>query len=193
VRGFTLVEIMITTIILVVVTSMLLPNFRAFSADINLRRSAQEMALVIREAQASAFAVRGFDHDNNPGTPLLFTSWGVYFDIANPNSFIIFVDADGDDTYDQDESVRTITVPSPIKIDRLCKGLETSEPDLCTGDAPSITRLDVTYQRPNPDTTLRANLLPDPGTYTDLQIVLRNPEGQERTVVVWSTGQISIK
>ena len=191
VRGFTLLEVIVSIIILTAVVTAILPGYNDFAARVNLRRNAQEVALAIREAQASAFAVRGFDDDNNPVTPHVFVAWGAYFDITINNSLAIFVDVDGGKDYDSGELVRTVPISNSIKINRLCKGLKTSETDDCT-----IGRLDVIYQRPNPDTTLRADLFPvsGGGTYADLEIVLETADGSaESTIVVWSTGQISVE
>ncbi|OGF93794.1 hypothetical protein A3G54_02715 [Candidatus Giovannonibacteria bacterium RIFCSPLOWO2_12_FULL_44_15] len=193
-RGFTLIEMLIVITIISIVTTIALVGYKDYGAQLNVRRSANEIALAIREAQANALAVKGYDHDNNSGTPLLFTSWGVYFNkTVSTTQYNIFVDLDGDKNYDSGESVKTINILNGVKILNLAKGLETSETD----DS-SITRLDIVYQRPNPDTTLKANGATCSGavisgTCPDLEIILQGVTGTQRTVVVWSTGQVSIE
>ncbi|KKU05101.1 MAG: Secretory pathway protein [Candidatus Giovannonibacteria bacterium GW2011_GWA2_45_21] len=104
-RGFTIMEMLIVTIIIGIVTGIMLSGYKTYGAKLNVRRSANEVALAIREAQANALAVKGYDHDNNSGTPLLFTSWGVYFrKSVSTTQFNIFVDSDGDKSYDSGES-----------------------------------------------------------------------------------------
>ena len=193
-RGFTIMEMLIVTIIIGIVTGIMLSGYKTYGAKLNVRRSANEVALAIREAQANALAVKGYDHDNNSGTPLLFTSWGVYFrKSVSTTQFNIFVDSDGDKSYDSGESVKTVSIMNGVKILNLAKGLETSEPD-----SSSIDRLDIVYQRPNPDTTLKADGGTCSGTVVsgtcpDVEIILQGTDGTQRTVVVWSTGQISVK
>src|SRR3989338_4347353 len=135
-RGFTLVEMLI-----VIIITISLVGYKNYGARLNVRRSANEVALAIREAQANALAVKGYNHDNNSGTPLLFTSWGVYFNkTVSTTQFNIFVDSDGDKSYDSGESVKTVSIMNGVKILNLAKGLETSEPD-----SSSIDRLDIVY------------------------------------------------
>ncbi|OGF67760.1 hypothetical protein A3I27_03165 [Candidatus Giovannonibacteria bacterium RIFCSPLOWO2_02_FULL_43_11b] len=192
-RGFTLVEMLIVIIIISIVTTISLVGYKNYGARLNVRRSANEVALAIREAQANALAVKGYNHDNNSGTPLLFTSWGVYFNkTVSTTQFNIFVDSDGDKSYDSGESVKTVNIMNSIKIFDLAKGRKTSETD------GSVDRLDIIYQRPNPDTTLKADGgtcsgAVISGTCPDLEIILQGPDGGQRTVVVWSTGQISVE
>ena len=187
-------EMLIVTIIIGIVTGIMLSGYKTYGAKLNVRRSANEVALAIREAQANALAVKGYDHDNNSGTPLLFTSWGVYFrKSVSTTQLNIFVDSDGDKSYDSGESVKTVSIMNGVKILNLAKGLETSEPD-----SSSIDRLDIVYQRPNPDTTLKADGGTCSGTVVsgtcpDVEIILQGTDGTQRTVVVWSTGQISVE
>lgn len=181
-------EMLIVTIIIGIVTGIMLSGYKTYGARLNVRRSANEVALAIREAQANALAVKGF------GSPPVFTSWGVYFrKSVSTTQFNIFVDSNGNESYDSGESVKTVSIMNGVKILSLAKGLETSEPD-----SSSIDRLDIVYQRPNPDTTLKADGgtcsgAVVSGTCPDVEIILQGTDGTQRTVVVWSTGQISVK
>ncbi|OGF83185.1 hypothetical protein A3B18_00540 [Candidatus Giovannonibacteria bacterium RIFCSPLOWO2_01_FULL_46_13] len=194
-KGFTLLEGLITIIILGIITGTILGNYNDFAAALSLRRNAQQIALTIREAQASAFAVRGFDHDRNTSTAPVFNSWGIHFDKTVPGSYSIFVDLDGDKLYDAPspglagELVQTVKISNNVTISELCKGLRSSEPDNC-----DLDRMTIVYQRPNPDTTLKA-WDDAAGTFyqnvPDFEIRIKSPDGNERTVAVWLSGQIS--
>ena len=183
-KGFTLLEVAISMVILGIIVTATLPGYNNLSARINLRRTANEVALVIREAQAYAFAVKGYDHDSNPGTPLLFNAWGINFDTSSINTFSMFVDLDSDESFDANELVRTIPISNGIKIRELAAQLESDG-----ADVHNRTRLDIVYQRPNPDTTLTG----DGSQYSDLEIILENSKGDTATIVVWQSGQISVK
>src|SRR3989344_3387404 len=93
-RGFTILEMLIVTIIIGIVMGIMLSGYKTYGAKLNVRRSANEVALAIREAQANALAVKGF------GSPPMFISWGVYFrKSVSTTQFNIFVDSDGDKSY----------------------------------------------------------------------------------------------
>lgn len=203
-RGFTLMEMLIVIIIISLVTIIVLVGYKDYGSQLNVRRSANEVALAIREAQANALAVKVFDPDGAGGVDPVYTSWGIYFTSASDNQFTMFVDYNGDKSYNSGASptelVKTVSILNGVKIINLCKGQKNSsiETPQCSLTS-SITSLDIVYQRPNPDTTLRArdgagnNVCVMSGTCPDLEVILQGTDGTQRTVVVWSTGQISIE
>lgn len=194
-----MLEMVIVISIVSIVSGILVYGFKDYGVRLNLRTNANEVALAIREAQAYALAVRGFDHDNNSGTILLYTSWGVYAKKSESDTQLkIFVDFDGDKNYDDPgELSRVIILRNGIKIYGLWKGLKTTEEDA------NVDEIEILYQRPNPDTKLLANdtrcsgLVTsndvNTGTCPDLEIILQAPNGAQKTVVVWSTGQVTVE
>lgn len=184
-KGFTIFEIIITMTIIALISAALLGNYAVFAARINLRRAAQQMAFSIREVQASAFAVRGFDPDGPGPQAPVFNGWGVNFDKSfSLSSYRIYVDLNADGLYQSNELVRTVEIPNNIKILNLCARLKSGDAsdDICTLD-----RMDIFYQRPNPDTILKG----DGTAYPDLEIQIQGTEGTVRNVVIWQSGQIS--
>jgi hypothetical protein len=175
-------------VILGIIVGTLLPGYNNFSSRIALRRVAQEVALSIREAQSYAFAVRGFDPPGG-GTQLVYTAWGVNFDTTvSTNSYRMFVDhTDGDSLYDVGELVSTIPLTGGIKIVELAARLESG---LVGDDVHNLTSLNIVYRRPNPSTTLTGGGVVYP---SDLEIILENSKGVRATVVVWQSGQVSVK
>lgn len=186
-RGFTLIEVIITITILVIITTALLPNYNKFSETIGIRREAQEVAYSVREVQASAFAVKGFDHDNNPGTPQVFTAWGININKTNSDrSYDLFVDINSDGRFDAvDHLVRTVDLSRFAKIKDICANTNANPPGPC-----SRQNVTITYKRPNPDATLIADAAPYDG---DIKIILESSSGLERSILVWSSGQITVE
>ncbi|MBU3925559.1 type II secretion system GspH family protein, partial [Patescibacteria group bacterium] len=83
-KGFTLLEVLITLSIFVIVASLILANYPEFQAGISLKRTSQEIALTIREAQSYSLSVKGFQDE--------YKGYGVYFEKFNSNSYILFSD-----------------------------------------------------------------------------------------------------
>ncbi len=196
-RGFTLVEIIITIIILSVVVGALLPAYNNFSDTLRLRRAAQEVALTLREAQASAIAVKGYDDDANPATPLVFKPWGVFYPLTGSDVFYtLFVDLNNNQSYDAPnpdgpaplgEKVKFLSLINyNVRFKNLCARLRTGTvaDDICT-----LSRIDVLYQRPNPDTILKGDGI----IYPDVEIILENTRGKTLMVVVWASGQVTVE
>ena len=90
VRGFGLVELMVSISIMMLLSSIILVRHSAFNGAVLLRSQAYEVAFALRKAQL--LAVSG--NNNSGGTSLGTTTqqYGVYFDIDTPNTFIIFHD-----------------------------------------------------------------------------------------------------
>ncbi len=185
-RGFTLIELVITFGILVTIATLLLADYPRFVARVNLTRDAQEIALNVRQAQAFALAVRGFD----TGAGTVFEAWGVNFDISvSDKEYALFVDYNpANSDYDPPlELAQTFQIGAGTRIVDLCAEQKTSPPGTC--NLQGLERLDITYRRPNPTTTLKGNRT----EYQDLEIVIEGREGARKTIVVWRSGQVTIE
>lgn len=180
-RGFTLVELMVTISIAVLITAMLFANFRHFREVLSLKRAAQEIALSLRQAQVYGTSVREFGEGSGK-----FPGYGVRFKIASPDSYILFADVNANNSYDGDlEKVKTFSIGTNDRISDLCLNAKTSPPGNC-----SLSQLDVIFLRPNP-TIILTN---DGYTlFSDAEITITSPKGGQKTVTIWSTGQISVE
>jgi prepilin-type N-terminal cleavage/methylation domain-containing protein len=78
-EGFTLLEVLIVTGILVLVSATALPFFRGFQTEADLNNNAQEVVEVLRLAYSKTVASESA------------SSWGVYFDPSSlPARYILF-------------------------------------------------------------------------------------------------------
>lgn len=101
-KGFTLMELMISTFVFVFITTIVLINFRETKKSDQLRISTQILASEIRRAQN--MTQTGVVTDG-------VTSYGIYFDTES--SYILFADSDPERNkiFDQeDEQVNKITL-----------------------------------------------------------------------------------
>ena len=62
-----------------------------------------------------------------------------------------------------------------------------------TNPPPLITRLDVLFERPNPDAIIRTDLSGQTERYKAARVYIKSPRGEKRVIEVISTGQISLK
>lgn len=113
-KGFTLVELMISISIIGMLTAVFLANYRSGGIRTDLIGNTQKMASDIRVAQNFSLGTKDF----NGATPA--GGWGIYFDINDPNSYIIFADINGDYTYNvEDEKYSQTTLAPRLAINEL--------------------------------------------------------------------------
>lgn len=97
-RGFTMVEVVVMTAIIVVISAMVLGGFTGFNERAALSRSAKELALSLREAQNMALAVKRVRVGTGFRVPRAF---GVLISTGTPGRYFLFADVDGDQQFNQ--------------------------------------------------------------------------------------------
>jgi len=188
--GFTIIELIVSMIIFSMMTAVVLANYPAFRQKIFLKTKAQEIALTIRQAQAYALGVKRFDDGTLEG---VFPGYGVKFSQTPTNIFTFFADVNANNTYDAStELVQQFNLGSQALIDSLCgdDGILAPAGDNFDGCNP-ISTLYAIYKRPVPTVRLAAD---DSATvFQEAHIVVKNQNGQFKTIVIRMTGQISIE
>ncbi|MEW5908140.1 MAG: prepilin-type N-terminal cleavage/methylation domain-containing protein [Patescibacteria group bacterium] len=173
-KGFTFIELLVTVSIFTIISSFLLISYSQFSARASLRKTAQEVALAIRETQVFALIVRK--------AGALYPGYGIHFDITAPNSFIIFSDINNDNAYNAGELVKQYQIISKDSISNLCSGVETLPPGIC-----SLSNLDIVYLRPRPKIAVNGV------EFNDAEIRIQSDKGYLKKIKVWPSGQIEIR
>lgn len=181
-RGFSLIELLAVTGILVAISSIILVNNAQFGGAITLKNLAYDMALSVREAQIYGISVRRYGASNfQPG-------YGMHFRASSPTSYILFVDADVENgRYDGgDELVESFTIGRGHTISDLCVTLAGAETETCGMD-----KLDILFKRPEPDAQIRYN----DGDLVQqrARVEVLSPRGDTVDVIIESTGQISVE
>lgn len=184
-KGFTTIELIVTISILVIITTAIFIKYPAFRQSISLKRTAQEIALTIRQAQVYGLSVKEFQ----PGTSI-FSGYGVHFE-SGTDSFILFADIDNDKTYDvgdgcggtNTECVQMFQIQTGDKISGLCAN------GIC-----SANKMDIVFYLTNPPvsiTTDTGGTLPFGSSYAG--VVISSLQGQTKTVNVLASGQIAVQ
>lgn len=176
-KGFTLVELLVSIGIFTVITTAAVFSHKQFNSSVLLTNLAYEMALSIRQAQSYGIAVRTNAAFNfNSG-------YGIHFDTSTPTSYILFEDKSGSGTLHvrdgSDADIQTFNITKGNKVLKLC--LDGVKP--C-----SNTSVDVTFSRPNPDAYIRVGA----SSYSKAEICVSSPQGTIRKIIIESTGQISV-
>lgn len=192
IRGFTLVELLVTLTIFSIMTGIVLVNQGQFNNTIFLNNLAHDVALTVRMAQTYGINVREFSNNK-------FIPYGVSFrsNSTDNKSFVLFADVPpqnglfgGDFICPKDdvECVERYVIKSGNYIKSICAGTNELE---CDSNLKNF--LDISFVRPNPEAQIYANndrnML-----YAYAKIVVSSQDGANiRNIIVRSTGQIYVE
>lgn len=190
-RGFTLVELLVVMGIVTIISTVILTRYSQFNNTILLSNLAYDMALSVRQAQVFGLSVR----EQTVGSGAFNTGYGIYFSKDSPTSYLLFADVDNNRHYDEsgDTVIEVFNVRRGYQIVQFCV-YQADGTSLCTPEA--IEALSATFKRPDPDASVEAT--PDAEnpsanqTYSSAVIRVRSLQGEERSVTIASTGQISV-
>ena len=200
-RGFTLVELIISIGIMILMTGILLMNYPESAIRITLINSVHSVALLMREAQVRGSAIDSVNTSVG--------GYGVYANLSSPTSLTLFADSvtglDGTtstyglpvgnglyETTPVNELKSTLMLPNRYVIKKLCVGQ--SFPFTCnTSETPAITSLIVSFVRPNPQPHIYVNETKDT-SYSAGCIEIWSPRGPAsghvRSIEVYNSGMI---
>ncbi|MCE9541612.1 prepilin-type N-terminal cleavage/methylation domain-containing protein [Candidatus Kaiserbacteria bacterium] len=191
--GFTLIELMVVTGIMIVISGLMFANNNSFGGTVQLENLAYDMALTVRQAQVYGISVQRFS------TNTFASAYGVHFSYSvNPtahDAFYLFADVVAQNNrYDcADPANATPTTCELVAAETLFSGYRVA--DLCipkTQVRPcGHSTLDITFHRPNPDAYITADSQDVP--YESARIYVTSPRGQTKSVIVETNGQISVQ
>lgn len=174
-RGFSLIELLVVVSIIIVISTVILARYGQFNGKVLLRNLAYDVALSIREAQV-------YSTSGKIGTGSSSLNYGVYF--TSSTQYILFADTDGNGKYNSGEAVEVLKLKAGYTISDFCA--QTATTDDC-----NITKLHITFKRPDPDAIIKTDLASS--GYQSATIILHSQTGDTRTVTVTLTGQIAVQ
>jgi prepilin-type N-terminal cleavage/methylation domain-containing protein len=193
--GFTLIEIVVTTAIMAVLMGIVLSNQSTYSQSTLLNNTAVDASLLVRQAQVSGVSVREYQ----TGTGNFNAAYGAMFERGL--GYYFFADLPPRDGYYDDaascptgagkECLSLTTPPQGVSVDSICS-ITTSDVTTC-----NVGRVDITFIRPDVDAHFvfwdtAMQPLSVPGV-KGVKIIFKTSAGVEKSVVVYTTGQISIQ
>lgn len=187
-KGFTLIELLAVMAIFTFITALVLTNQNRFGSKVVLENLAYDVALTIRKAQVYGTAVQRF------GTNNFSVGYGIHAAVSSPSSYILFGDAVSQDgLYNAGELVETENLGQGYAIKDICStsggvgGTETC----------GLGSIDIFFKRPDPDAYMSVNGASGISNPGNLQargrIVLQSPKGDQASVIIDASGQISVQ
>lgn len=159
--GFSLVELIVTTSIVMLISAILYANYPDLSERQSIDRTARLISLTIRDAEIRAMAVTEDPFSAETG---IFPAYGVHFDVSlitgSNRKFSLYSDIDKNCAvltpdnckYDggvKDKIVAERIIPTAALIRNLCGNLKSS------GEVCGLQKLDITFLRPAPTIYLK--------------------------------------
>lgn len=179
--GFSLIEVLITSAIIGIVTAIVVIKYGAFNSSVLLRNQAHELALSIREAQVFSVSVRRDDSGFRE-------PYGIYIGPVPTQQYTLFVDLNDNGEFDasNNEEVETFTMDSRFLVHDICLG---------TDSAPNcgLSDISITFNRPDFDANMDSTSGYASSQLGSIKISGTNDSSIVREIQVRSTGLISVK
>lgn len=176
--GFTLIELMVTIGIMVIINGVIFFNYPKVMANLALRRTADEIALTARQAQAYAMAAKS-EGGELPG-------FGVHFE-KDATSIVLFKDlSPADNTYSGfTEDVQIFDIQTKDKISNLsCTG---------SGSRSCVNLVDVVYSRQSPTSDINKNIAGSSWDSVIIEIMAHRDSDMKKNITINKNGYISVQ
>lgn len=205
-RGFTLVELLVVSLIIVFITAFVLFRHQGFNSATLLRSLSYSIALSVRQAQVYGVSVR----ESAVGSGVFATGYGVHFGnagLVDSTHYLLFADANGNGQYAAGEELPRFTIGNGRGTDYLIKNIcahSIVSGDQCSASSPatspSITSLTIYFRRPNPDACFATSnsagacaTATTPPVYDYAYVQIKPFTGTDwRTIKITNTGQIAV-
>lgn len=190
--GFTFIELLTVMAVTIILSGIVLVNFRKGERNLALQRSAQIITQTINQAITSSLA--GKRHSNLAGT-ISQGGFGIYIE-KGASSAILFADCDSEIDYDSSGSAGSCidallgagsSYPEKVELKNLESNITISSITPCSGGPPCV--LNITFLPPDPQTQFNPAL----GAASEAIIVLQDNTGNEVTVYVNKLGVTRIE
>jgi len=168
-EGFTLIELLVVSGIILLMSAIIFPNYRAGEQEFAIQRSAHKLSQDLRRAEELALSAKAY-----PGAPPSFKGgYGVNFQI-NSTSYTLFADLDDDKVFDSGEEFEDI--------------LELEEKVKITGL--SASPLNVVFLSPDPQVCISGNC--SASSEAQITLSLETNPAKTKIITVNQAGLIAI-
>ena len=197
-NGFSLMEMIVVVGIMGMVATIILTNIPGVTTSVRVNSAASTIMSTIKEVRHKSTSVKEFKSS-------LFPSYGVYFDMNEPQKIVVYADCIIDDNNDGIINDNDTFIYIPTALD--CNGESGFVEEIFLGSHVRIneirsisegstvveTRMYLEYVRPEPSVWISESngiILP----VGKMELDLTDTAGRiTKTISFWSTGQISIR
>ena len=184
-RGVTLVELLAVLAIIIIITAIIIPNYRSGGQQLALDRSAYRLAQDIRRIQEMAMS--SSEGDCGIG----FTGgYGIILRTANdPPSYILFADCNNSEDYDSEPGVEDIMLDQiEFESGTSFDGVQFFDGDWLPAGWPGDLQAHIVFYPPDP--TVERN--PGGGDDDKSRLILSNNNDQYKCVYANDAGLIYV-
>lgn len=169
--GFTLVEVIVVTSIIILLSAMVLVNYRSHSGELVLQRAANKLTQDIRRAGEMAMSVKEFQGSIPPG------GYGVHFSTSWETYYILYADENNNEKYNVgvDGEVERINLEEGVYIQSI-----------------SPASLSINFKPPAPTIKLKTEAGED-STNAQITLSLKSDINKTRVIEVNTAGLINIR
>jgi prepilin-type N-terminal cleavage/methylation domain-containing protein len=115
-KGFTLVELLVVVAIVGLITVIVFTNYRMGEKEFLLQGAVHQISQDARRVQGMALASRSIGGSVPSG-------YGIYFNLSDPNQYILFADNDDDGLYGSgDTDIEVLEINLPISLTAISTG-----------------------------------------------------------------------
>ncbi len=160
INAFTLVELMVVIALISLFSILTMANYRSGDSQLKLQRSSYKLAQDIGRAEEMAISAKSFQG-------IIPGGYGIYFNLIQPNQYILFADKDGGKDYDVGEAVETFNFENTVSLQALVPSAGNSLAIIFSPPDPTISF--------SPDSavvsvTIKATGLTMPGSQKTIQV-----------------------
>ena len=163
-KAFTLVELLVAISIIVLLTGIVILNFRSGGDQLALERAANQVAQDIKKAMEMALGGKEKDGSFPQG------GYGIYFS-APSNSYVLFADNNPNGSYDPGEGIKTISL---------------QEKNITIYNISPSSPLSITFLPPVPEVKFSVSA-------SSVTITLRDNQGRTKTIFINQVGLVEIQ
>jgi len=172
-KGFTLIELLVVLAIISILLGVAVFDYVGQRDNANLQAGVEGFVATLRQAQSYATAVREHDGSFDIG-------YGVRVEEGEEDINIV-VDADKNGSLSGEDLISTFTLSGGVRI----SGISASQG--------SPQKVDIVFIRPAVAPILKRYAGPIAHDIDEVRITIESPEGKTRTVIINTTGQISVE
>lgn len=176
--GFTLIEILAVVSVMIILSGIVLVNYKSFGDQFALQRSANQLAQDIRRAQEMAMSAKECTHPTAcPSGGVPSGGYGVYIDKFQNDRYFIYADNNADEYYSSGEAIETIYLEKEVIILSL---------------VPPSANFSINFKPPDPTIKIKDVAGQDKENIT-ITIALKTDNTRTKTITVNKAGLVEIK